>query len=192
MPCYFRGNVKRIKGDADGAKADCTKAIELNPQYPLAYHVRGCMRYDLRDNADALLDFRKELEVASSSDYAGFRIWLTRARKGEAEAATAELQTYLAGRSTGKPQDWPSKIGHFLAGQLAELDFLAAAQDADARKAAGQLCEANFYVASKHLLADDQAAASDYFEKSISTARKDFVEYSSAVADLKLLNAEKK
>jgi serine/threonine protein kinase/WD40 repeat protein/tetratricopeptide (TPR) repeat protein len=189
------GNAERAKGDVDGAMANYTKAIELDPKYPWAYHDRGCLRYDSRAFAEALLDFRRPVELDSPSDlsdYARFRIWLVRARLGEAEAATAELQTYLAVRSTGKPDDWPSKIGRFLAGRLAEADFLAAARNVDARMEAGQLCEAYFYAASKHLVAGDKAKAKDYFEKSIATDKNGYTEHASAVADLKFLRAEKR
>jgi len=189
------GNAERVKGDVDGAMANYTKAIELDPKYPYAYHHRGCLRYDSRAFAEALLDFRQHVELDSSSDisdYPRFRIWLIRARMGESGPATTELQTYLAGRSTGKPKDWPSKIGRFLTGQLAESDFLAAAKNADVKKEAEQLCQAYFYAGSKHLLAGDKSAARDCFEKSVATDRKDFLEYGSAVAELKFLRAEKK
>jgi lipoprotein NlpI len=102
-----------------------------------------------------------------------------------------ELQTYLAGRTNGQPDDWPSEIGHFLAGQLAEPEFLAAAKNADSKKETGQLCEAYFYAGSKRLFAGEKAAAMDYSHKSIATERKDFIEYASAVAELKSLKGQK-
>jgi lipoprotein NlpI len=107
---------------------------------------------------------------------------------GEGEAANTELQTYLRGRTTRKADDWASKIGHFLAGQLAEPELLAAAKNEVKKTEAGQLCEAYFYAGSKHLFAGDKAVARDYFQKAIATDRKDFAEYTSAVAELKYLN----
>jgi tetratricopeptide (TPR) repeat protein len=188
---HSRGVTKSVKGDAEGAMVDYGKALELDPKYAWAYHARGCLRYDSQAFTDALVDFRKVIELDSSlQDYAHFRTWLTRTRLGEEEAAIAELQTYLAGRTTGKPDDWASHIGRFLAGQLAEPEFLAAAQDADPETEAQQLCQAYFYTGSKFLFAGDKAKAADYFQKSIATDRWGYAEYRSAEAQLKLLTAQ--
>jgi len=189
---YFaRGIAKAAKGDLNDAISDCTKAIELKPDFADAYFNRGYIRYDSHDFTDALFDFRKAAELDSSNDYARFWVWLIRARLGERESATTELQTYLAGRANGKLDDWASKIGHFLAGQLAEPELLAAAKNADQKKEAGQLCEAYFYAGSKHLFAGDKSVAEDYFEKSIATDYKAYLEYASAVAELKSLEKQK-
>jgi lipoprotein NlpI len=117
---------------------------------------------------------------------------LSRARLGEADAATTELREYLSGRTYGKTEEWTSRIGHFLAGQLAEPEFLAAAKDADPKKEAGQLCEAYFYAGTKRLLAGDKATATEYFQKSIATEMKGYYEYASAAAELKFLKGETK
>jgi len=186
-----RGTAKQSKGDLNGAIADYAKATELNPKDFWTYHNRGCLRYNARDFPDALADFRKELELDSTNDYARFRVWMTRTRLGETEAATSELQTYLAGRTTGKPDDWASKVGHFLAGQLAEAELLAAAKNADQKKEAGHLCEAYFYAGSKRLFAGDKDAATDYFQKSIATDEKGYMEYTSAVAELNSLKGQR-
>jgi lipoprotein NlpI len=181
-----RGAARYRKWDLEGAIADYSKAIELDPNNANAYHARGCLRYDTQKFEDALADFRKVLELDDSvKDYACFRIWLIRARSGEADAASAELQTYLDSRASGKQDDWESKIGRFLNGQIAEPEFLAAAKNADSRTEAGQLCQAYFYAGSKRLFTGDKATATDYFQKSIATDQKDYTEYSSAAAELK-------
>jgi lipoprotein NlpI len=185
-----RGFANQAKGDFDAATADYTKAIEFKPNLMDAYNGRACLRYDSHHFTDALADFRKVVKLDSSNDYARFRVWLIRARQGHAEAATTELQTYLAGRTSGKPDDWASKIGHFLAGQMAEPEFLAAATNADKNTEAGQLCEAYFYAGSKQLFNGGKAAASTYFQKSIATGKNDFLEYFSAVEELKFLKAQ--
>ncbi len=186
-----RGMAKQAKGDAAGALGDYNKALELNPKDVGALDNRGSLRYDAHDFTNALADFRKVLELYSSIDFPRFRVWLIRARLGETEAATSELQTYLAGRTTGKPDDWASKVGHFLTGQLSELEFLAAAKDADQKTEASKLCQAYFYAGSKRLFAGDKATAMDYLQRSIATDRKDFIEYASAVAELKALKGQR-
>jgi lipoprotein NlpI len=188
---YKKGLAKQEKGDLDGAITDWTKAIELKPDYANAYFCRGCLRYDSHDFQLALVDFRKAVELDSSNDYARFRVWLIRAREGEAEAASTELQTYLAGRAATKPDDWVSEVGRFLTGQLPKQEFLAAAKNEDQKKEMGQSCEAYFYAGSKHLFAGDTAAAEDCLQKSIATDQKNSTEYISAVAELKFLTTQK-
>jgi lipoprotein NlpI len=189
---YSRGLARQYKGDRDGTMADSTKAIELKPDYAQAHFCRGCLYYDLRNFPLGLVDFRKAIELDSSNDYARFRVWLCRARQGETAAASTELHTYLASRANTKSDDWVSKVGHFLAGQLPEPEFLAAAKNADQKKETQQLCEAYFYTGSKHLLAADMPMAEAYFQKSITTDQKDYTEYLSAAAELRFLTAQKK
>jgi tetratricopeptide (TPR) repeat protein len=186
-----RGMAKRDIGDTEGAMVDCTKAIELNPKFAWAFHVRGCLRYDAHDFKEAAEDFRKEVELVSSSDYARFRIMLIRSRLGEAEAASTELRTYLSTRPPGKPDDWDCKIGLFLAGQLAESEFLAAAKKGPQKGEEGQLCQSYFYAGSKHLLAGDKATAMDDFQQAIATDERACFEYVSAASELKFLKAQK-
>jgi lipoprotein NlpI len=185
-----RGLARKAKGDLDGATTDYAKAIEANPKYDWAYYDRGCLHYDARDFTNALVDYRKVVELNRTNDYARFRVCMSRGRLGEMEAAAKDLQEYLSGRVYGKMEDWVSKIGQFLAGQLGDPEFLAAAKNADPKKEAGQLCEAYFYAGTKRLLAGDNATATDYFQKSIATDMKDYYEYASAVAELKFLKGQ--
>lgn len=178
-----RGLAKKAKGDLDGAIADYSKVIEYQPDNAQAYWIRGCLHYDAHDFPNALADFR-----LLAGDGSAFRIWLIRARLGETQAATTELQAYLTSRTAGKPDDWDSQIGHYLTGQLAEPAFLAAAASGDS-KTDGQLCQAYFYAGVKHLVNGDKATARDYFQKSTATDHKNYDEYSSAAAELKLLQA---
>jgi HEAT repeat protein len=168
--------------------ADSTKAIALNPKDGGTYHDRGCVYYNSHDFTNALADFRKSCELGSNSqDYSYYRIWLIRARSEEMDAATVELKAYLDNRKTGKPNDWPSKVGRFLAGQLTESDFLKAAEDTNPRTDQEQHCEAYFYAGSKRLIEDDKTTATDYFKKCLATDVKHFEEYQSADAEMKFL-----
>jgi lipoprotein NlpI len=184
-----RGNLKKEKGDLNGALADINKAIQVDPKFSWAYHYRGCLRYDQRAFADAMADFRKLLSLDPSRDYARFRVWLIRARQGEAAAATTELQTYLAGRPAAKPNDWTQEIGRFLAGQVSEHDFLSAANAGEHKTKEGHLCEAYFYAGSKQLFAGNKTLAAEYFQKSVATGASGYLEYASAAAELKSLQA---
>jgi lipoprotein NlpI len=185
-----RGYVKQCKGDLDGAFIDYNKVIEMNPRLAYAYFSRGLLNYDSHKFTDALADFNKSRELgldAQQQDYSSFYIWLIEARLGEQDSATKELQTYLDNRKIGTPDDWPSKVGHFLAGQLSEPDFFKAAENTDQQTNNGQHCEAYFYSGSKRLVEGDKITATDYFNKCLATELKSFEEYGSAAAELKYL-----
>jgi tetratricopeptide (TPR) repeat protein len=181
-----RANLQQELGDFAFARADYDQAIKLNPDYGPIYFNRGCLHYNLGEFAAALTDFRKVCEVspADYGDYGHFRIWLTRARLGETDAATAELNDYWNKRALAAA-GWPDQVAHFLTGQLPEPDFLKAAADSNHDTDAGQHCEAYFYAGAKRLLAGDKPRARDYFQKCQATGIKQYCEYQSAVAELK-------
>ena len=167
------------------------------PQIPVfqngnEYHTQGCSDYNARRFTNALADFRKSCELGcTSEDYSYFRIWLIRARLGENEAATQELAAYLKRRKAQTPDDWPSKVGRFLAGQLSESDFLKAADDPNLQTSKEQHCEAYFYIGSKDLIADDRMGAINYFKKCMTTNLTDFEEYTSAASELLYLQSQR-
>lgn len=188
---HNRALSKEKKGDFDGALTDYSAIIKLNPKYLGAYINRGCLRYNLRDFTNSLLDFRRAIKLEPTNDYAHYRIWLLRCRSGdEKNEATMDLQKYLESR-TGNPEDWANQIGRYLAGPLGEAEYLDAAKNANPKTEAEQLCEAYFYAGSKHLIQGDKAKATDYFQKSLATGQKTFLEYRSAEAELKFLKAQK-
>jgi tetratricopeptide (TPR) repeat protein len=60
---YNRGLAKRKNGDYDGAIADFTKAIELDPGYAEAYYERGEAKRANLDYEDAIDDYTRAIEV---------------------------------------------------------------------------------------------------------------------------------
>lgn len=189
-----RGYVKQCKGDLDGAFIDYNKVIEMNPRLALVYSMRGLLNYNLHKFTDALVDFRKSCELNSDAkiqDYSRCYIWFIRARLGEQDSATKELQTYLDNRKTGTSDDWPPKVARLLTGQLTEPDFFKAAENADKKTDKRQHCEAYFYAGSKRLIEGDKTTATDYFEKCLATGCKEIDEYNSAAAELKSLETSK-
>ena len=186
-----RGLSRRTLGDLNGAIADYTKAIELKPDNEGDHYSRGCLYYGLHEFTNALVDFQIVIKQNPPSDYPRFWVWLIRARLGETKVATTELQTYLAGRNTGNPNDWASEVGRFLAGQMAEQELLVAAKNPDLKTEAAQMCNFYFYAGSKHLFAGDKDTTTDYFKKCIATGKRGYLEYIVAAAELKLLKAEK-
>jgi lipoprotein NlpI len=148
-------------------------------------HAQGCADYNARRFTNALADFRKSCELGSQNqDYSHFRIRLIRARLGDKEAATRELAAYWERRKPQKPDDWPSKVGAFLSGQLSESDFLKAADHPNLQTSKEQHCKVYFYVGSKHLIENDRMGAVDYFKKCLTTNVTDSEAYTSAASEL--------
>ena len=57
-------------GDKEGAIADYNKAIEIKPDYALAYNNRGNARYNLGDKEGAIADYNKAIEIKPDDAYA--------------------------------------------------------------------------------------------------------------------------
>lgn len=60
---YDRGSARLVKGNLDGAVADYSKAIELNPKHTEAYYNRGRAYSVKGDFAAAIADYSKVIEL---------------------------------------------------------------------------------------------------------------------------------
>lgn len=62
-----KGNAKYELGDYEGAMQDYTKAIEISPNKPEAYHLRALLKSELEDYREAILDFTMAIEFRGSA-----------------------------------------------------------------------------------------------------------------------------
>ena len=60
---FNSGVDKYEQGDYQGAIADFTKVIEIDPQSADAYHNRGTAKDDLEDYQGAIADYTKAIEI---------------------------------------------------------------------------------------------------------------------------------
>jgi lipoprotein NlpI len=184
-PAYCgRAVAKKLKGDAEGALADCTRAIDVDPDNGWSFFTRGCLRYEMRQWPEALADFRQALgKDLGLTEYTQSRIYLVRSRMGEEAAARIALSDYRKARPRLKGDDWPDKVLGFLSGEIPEKEFLEAAPAGSA----GKTCEATFYAGSRRQIQGDPAAAVALFKKCVMTGQKAYYEYRGSQAELDAL-----
>ena len=65
-----KGDKKYDLEDYKGAIADYNKAIQLKPDYALAYYNRGITKFDLKDYNGAITDYNKAIQLNPSDTLA--------------------------------------------------------------------------------------------------------------------------
>lgn len=93
---FFDSGLVRLQNkDIDGAIADMTKTIELNPRYVEAFFVRGQCFFLKGDRDKALLDYDKVIELAPNAQGVA-RVYnnrsVLRLAKGNTEGALQDLE----------------------------------------------------------------------------------------------------
>jgi lipoprotein NlpI len=84
---------------------------------------------------------------------------------------------------------WPAPIVRLFLGETTPEEVFAAADDADANKKKGQVCEANFYSGELALQRGTREEAVRLFRLAAADCPKTFIEWSAANAELKAMNA---
>lgn len=77
------------KGDLDRAISDCSKAIELDPEYVFPYVTRGVMRNEKGNWDGAIADFSKATELDPAFESLYFNLGHTHYKKGDLDKAIA-------------------------------------------------------------------------------------------------------
>jgi tetratricopeptide (TPR) repeat protein len=86
-----RGLAKEGLGNLEGAIADYTEAIKLDPNYCLARNNRGTAKYNLGDLEDASADYTKVIELDPNNIAAYINRGLAKARLNNLEEAIADF-----------------------------------------------------------------------------------------------------
>ena len=87
---YNRGFERRKAGDLDGAIADYTKAIEIEPRFPGAHLGRGNARQAKGDLDGAIADYTKGIELNPRDAGAYTNRGLAKRRKGDLDGAISD------------------------------------------------------------------------------------------------------
>jgi len=84
---------------------------------------------------------------------------------------------------------WPSPVIRMFLGQITSAAVLATADDPDATKKKGQVCEANFFSGELALQTGAKTEAANLFRLAASDCPKTDMEWRTANAELKALGA---
>jgi tetratricopeptide (TPR) repeat protein len=151
-----RGNARRARGDWDGAIADFTHAIALDPRNADAHAWRGWSRLIAdRDGADEDAKAYLALRPRDEKSTAYMAILGTFAARRNSRDAEADgfLAEALANTS---PRSWPAPALRYLRHTITAKDLLAAAADD------GQTTEAHAFLGIDLLLAGHKTAAAEH------------------------------
>jgi lipoprotein NlpI len=202
------------RGQADSALADCNQAIKLDPKIVAAYHNRGVVWSDKRDLDRAMADYNEAIKLDPKFARAYFGRGLANLYAGALPKALADLSqasaldpksAYTAlwldivGQRSKLPSSlpqvisqidvaaWPGPVIQLFLGRLTPAAVLAAADNPDAGKKKGQVCEANFYSGELALRRRAKDEAERLFRLSVSGCPKNFDEWFAANQELKAL-----
>jgi lipoprotein NlpI len=155
-------------------------AIKNDPRDDDAYFHRGIAKL----HAGALPEALADLGQASKLDpeYAYYALWIDIVdKRGNLGSHFAQAITHL------DMAKWPAPVIRLFLGQTTPAAVLAAADDADAHKKRGQVCEANFYIGELALQQGAKADAARLFAQAAADCPREFVEGSSATTELEAL-----
>jgi len=216
---YNRGYVYKIKGDLDRAIADYDKAIRLEPKAAAFYYDRGVAYHASGSVNRAIADYNKAIRLDPRSSqayrarglaylYGGAPVKaladVSQASEIDPKNAYTALWVDIVGSrnniASRLPQAilkidmtaWPAPVIRMFLGEMMPAAVRAAADDPDAGKRQGQLCEADFYSGELALRHGARGEMVRLFRLAASDCPQDFEEWIAANAELKVLGASRR
>jgi lipoprotein NlpI len=175
-----RGTAFSDKGDFERAIADYDEAVRLNPKSTVAYFVRGRAYLFAGSVEKALADFNQASAQAPENAYLALWVDIASRRNnlpGRLAQASARIDMTV----------WPAPVIRLFTDQMTPAAVLAAADDPDATRKKGQVCEANFYSGELSLTKGLKDEATRLFRLAASDCPHGFNEWEAANAELKAL-----
>jgi tetratricopeptide (TPR) repeat protein len=167
----MRGIVEEIQNDLNGASADFTHGIDLDPKHAgHSYFDRG-FASELKGNfEDALVDYNKAIDLNSDFYVAYLRrqVLLLRLHRSAEDFA----ETIAEWNSP-----WDKALGGFLTGNLNEEELIAAASKGSPISVQTSQCEANYFIGMLRLIKGDAMGAREYWQKSLAIKTDGFNAY---------------
>ncbi|MGH7982195.1 MAG: tetratricopeptide repeat protein [Candidatus Udaeobacter sp.] len=91
----YEANPKLNRSDLDGAIADYSRALQLDPKNANAYHGRGIAKSELGDFDGAIADFNRALQLDPQNAKTYNTLGNAKSRKGDLEGAIADYNHSL-------------------------------------------------------------------------------------------------
>ena len=185
----IRGSIELRQEERSTALKDFRRAVQLDPERKNTFHNIANIEAEEGHYAEALTDLQHALPAPTpyDEDYAQLLAWGLRKHLGHGTEADQELSAYFTGRPPTTTEEWTGHVGAFLLGRESEETLSTHAADNDAKKAAGQRCEACCYSGLKKLFSGDKAGAAECFRRCLATEQTNFFEYRLAQAELRSL-----
>ena len=180
---YNRGIVRRHKGEYGLAVEDYGQAIRLKPDYVNAFQSRGAARFFLGNFADAVPDFVAALRLSPTHPFLVIWLYLVRSRAGE-----NGRQELIDNATKLDTKTWPGPIVDLYLERLGPDAVIGAASHRDETTQRGRQCEAFFFVAEYHLLAQRLDEARSLLERSMATCPRSYYSYDGAKSELERLH----
>lgn len=171
----IRAGLDIRRGQIDKSRDDMKMILKLLPENRRRGNTVGIINWEAGQIDDAEDDFSYEASHGPNNIYAWLWYALTEARLGK-NVPRRSLPDYDLAK-------WPGPIVNFFLGSTARDAVFAAATQAEAEAAAGQVCEANFYVGEWLLRNHDPAGAKPLITKAASICPGDFIEWMPAQMD---------
>ena len=172
----------KAKGDLGRAIADYDQVVGLDPQNALVYRYKGVLNFEVGALAKSLEDLNRSSAIDPKDLYTA--LWLDIVGKRQnIPGRLAEAKTPL------DMSKWPAPVVRLFLGETTSEAMFAAADDPDAKKKKGQVCEANFFAGELALQQGSKDEAMRLFRLAGADCPKDFLEWSAATAELKAAGA---
>jgi tetratricopeptide (TPR) repeat protein len=201
------------------AIADCTRVLQLKPDFTLAYHLRGVCQDHLGNYAMAISDLDAAIKRDGQNPWSfGFR-GAAKEAQGDFAGALSDYEQCIAlnpsgGRHTmiwcyfmrrllhrGHPEadlsaaiapwygSWVKHVALYVLGRESEPDLLTLANQGEPNVSRGQRCEAYFYIGMTDLINQDAGAARVAFQRCLDERLPGLLETILAQAELSRLTA---
>jgi lipoprotein NlpI len=170
------------KGDFARAVTAFSEAVRIDPQAIDAYFNRGRANLFAGAFPKAIEDYKQAIAITPGYPYTA--LWLD-----IAEARSKVPSTLPQAIAKLNMTQWPAPVIRMYLGQMTPAAVLAAADDPNAAKKTGQVCEANFYSGEWALRQGAKDEAAHLFQVAVRDCPKTLIEGNAAATELKALGA---
>jgi tetratricopeptide (TPR) repeat protein len=162
----MRGLSRIGRGQITAGVADLDELLKQVPTYATGFEDRALAKFFAKDYAGAAGDFRESIKQDPRQAHVYAWLWLALSRGGDAAGAATAVEPVVSKTVTAAP--WTLLVCQYLMGGADEAALRAGVVPGTPGDSA-RLCEAEFFVGQKRVIAGEADAAKECFEKAIAT-----------------------